>query len=119
MVTIIDYAQRQKENGESFFVLILQGGIEMVTSKAGGVYMTARKTSISSTFDEPTCRSLIGQQLPGEIERFNVEPYEYTVEQTGEVIMLSHRYRYVQEKKVEKKEFPMYKSSENGHLVTN
>lgn len=98
MVTIINYKERQKEDGTSFFVLELQGGIEMVQSKvSGNFYATAKKAYLPSTFDKLTCQALIGTQMPGAIEKVECDPYEYTIQNTGEIITLSHRYAYVQE----------------------
>jgi hypothetical protein len=97
MVTVIAYVQRQNSEGENFFALELQGGIEMVQSQNGGYYATARKTSIPSTFDEATCQSLIGQQIPGSIQKVPCDPYEYTVPGTAEVITLEHHWRYLPE----------------------
>lgn len=100
MVTIINFKERNKEDGTSFFVLELQGGIELVQSqKTGQFYATAKKAYIPSTFDQLTCQALIGTQMPGSIEKEECEPYEYTVQETGEIITLSHRYQYVQESK--------------------
>lgn len=98
MVRIVNYQKRQTEEGKEFFVLELQGGIEMIKSQeTGQFYMTARKTSISSTFDELTCQSLIGTELSGRIEKLACDPYEYVIKDTSEVIMLSHRFQYVEE----------------------
>src|SRR5690554_441596 len=98
MVTIINFKERIKEDGASFFVLELQGGIELAQSqKTGQFYATAKKAYIPSTFDESICRALIGTQMQGSIEKVECEPYEYTVQETGEIIFLSHRYQYVQE----------------------
>ena len=97
MVTVTDYALRQKESGEEFFALIVQGGIELVPSKNGGVYATARTAGIPSTFDEKTCKALIGKQLEGDIKRIDCNPYEYTVPETGEVVSLDYTYRFVPE----------------------
>lgn len=97
MVTIINFKERNKEDGTSFYVLELQGGIELVQSqKTRQFYATAKKAYISSTFDQLTCQALIGTQIPGSIEKEECEPYEYTVHETGEIIILSHRYQYVQ-----------------------
>lgn len=61
MVTITDYNKRQNTAGDTFFTLTLQSGIELVRSKSTGkLYATAKKTTISSTFDEQTCKSLLG-----------------------------------------------------------
>ncbi|MNF12370.1 hypothetical protein D3C80_2138270 [compost metagenome] len=32
--------------------------------------------------------------MPGNIRKMDSEPYEYTVRETGEIIMLTHRYVY-------------------------
>ena len=96
MVTVIDFKERQSGDGEKFYVLILQGGIEMVKSKeTGRFYATAKKASVSSTFDENTCKSLIGTSFPGAIKREECEDYEYTIPDTGEIINLQHRWTYV------------------------
>ena len=98
MVRIINYKQRQKEDGTSFFVLELQGGIEFIQSqKTGKFYATAKKAFIPSTFDEMTCNALIGTQMAGRVEKTDCDPYEFTVQETGEVISLAHRYEYVPE----------------------
>ena len=35
--------------------------------------------------------------MPGKIEKVEVEPYEYAIPETGELITLSHRYEYLSE----------------------
>lgn len=98
MVTVVDFKERVNRDGEPFYALILQGGIELVKSQeTGNFYATAKRASISSTFDELTCKGLIGQQIPGSIQRVAVDPYEFTVKETGEVITLSHRWVYLKE----------------------
>lgn len=98
MVRIVNYQKRTTEEGKDFFTLELQGGIQMVKSQeTGKFYITAKKASISSTFDELTCKALIGTELSGDIQKVNCKPYEYTIKDTGEVIELSHRYEYVEE----------------------
>lgn len=95
MVTIVDYQKRQKENGEEFFVLILQSGVEMVKSKTTNrFYATAKKCSIPSTFTENVCKGMIGTQMEGSIVKTTCEPYEYAIPETGEVIDLTHRWEY-------------------------
>jgi hypothetical protein len=111
MVRIIDYKVRQNSDGEPFLALIVQGGISLVKSQETGMYYaTAKKASIPSTFDEETCKSLIGQELEGSIERVQCEPYEYTVEDTGEVLTLDHHWVFVKEgdtvEQAEKEEVP-------------
>jgi hypothetical protein len=98
MVRIINFKKYTNDDGEVFFVLELQGGIEMVKSQqTGRFYATARKVTIPSTFDEMTCKSLVGTELPGRIVKAETDPYEYTIKETGEVIELSHRYEYQSE----------------------
>ena len=95
MVTIVDYKLRSNKVGEEFYALMLEGDIELVKSATtGNFYATARRTSITSTFNEATCKSLIGKQLPGTIKKVECEPYEYVDQDTGELVELNHRYVY-------------------------
>ena len=98
MVRIIDYKVRMNADEELFYALILQGGIELVKSKETGLYYaTAKRASITSTFDEETCKSLVGQELDGTIQKMECEPFEFINEETGEVISLDYRWVYVKE----------------------
>ena len=95
MVRIVDYKRRINSIGEEFFALILEGDLTMVQSaETGRLYATAKQCSITSTFDEETCKAMIGRQMPGQIVKVECEPYSYTVEQTGEILTLNHRYEY-------------------------
>jgi hypothetical protein len=95
MVTIIGIENKQNLKGETFTALILQDGLTMVQSKSTGrFYATAQKTSITSTFDEQTAKTLIGTKLTGRIEKIPCEPYEYIVKETGEMIILNHTWSY-------------------------
>lgn len=98
MVTIVDYKKYQSENGETFYALEVQGGIESVKSKeTGKTYFTARTTKVPSTFNESTCKALIGTQMDGTIKKVTVDPYEFIIKETGEIIKMSHRYEYLSE----------------------
>ena len=98
MVRISNYQKRTTEEGKVFFTLELQGGIEVVKSQeTGRHYITARKATMSCTFDEFTCQALIGTELPGSVRKVECEAYEYTIKDTGEVITLSHRFEYVEQ----------------------
>lgn len=98
MVRIIDYKTRTSEDGKQFFTLEIQGGIEMVLSQTtSNFYATARKSSITTTFNEQTCKALIGTEMPGNIEKQECDAFEYTIEDTGEIITLTHKYMYVPE----------------------
>jgi hypothetical protein len=78
--------------------LIISGGLEMVKSRiTGRYYATSKKASVTSTFDEATCMELIGEQIPGSVQRVECEPYEMTLKETGEVMTLNHRWVYLKE----------------------
>lgn len=98
MVTVKNFLKRQSKDGNEFFVLVLQGGVFPVKSQeTGRMYFTAKTCTVPTTFDEDTCQQLIGSQFPGQIVRVEIEPYEYAVPETGEVIELSHRWEYSDE----------------------
>ena len=95
MVRIIDYKQRQAENGKIFFALEISGGIEMVKSQSTNqFYATSKRAFLPSTFDEQTCIALVGTEMPGYVVKQDCEPYDYTIKETGEVIKLAHKYVY-------------------------
>lgn len=95
MVRIINYKKRLSEDGKVFFVLEITGGMELVKSKeTGQFYVTSKIATIPSTFDENTCKALIGTELSGKISRQEVEPYTYVIKETGEELLLSHRWVY-------------------------
>ena len=101
MVTIVDFVKRTGRDGKEFNALILQSGIELVKSReTQRWYATAKRASITSTFDDATCQSLIGTQIPGSVQRVETEPYEFTVRDTGEVLTLTHRWQFVKEGEV-------------------
>lgn len=95
MVTVKEVKKAENSMGEEFFGLIVQSGAVAVKSKeTGRVYFTAKTAFVSTTFDEETANSMIGQEFDGTIKKVETEPYEYTIEETGEVIQLSHRWEY-------------------------
>jgi hypothetical protein len=95
MVTITSYNERENKEGKKFYSLTLQGGMDLVLSEESGrYYATAKQASITSTFDEKTCQGLVGTKLPGKISRVKCDPFNYTVQETGEVISLTHRWAY-------------------------
>ncbi|MDQ7917205.1 hypothetical protein RBU60_06430 [Mesonia sp. MT50] len=99
MVRITNYKELKRDDDTSFYLLELQGSIEMIKSKSTNqFYATVKKAWVSSTFEEETCKSLIGTEMPGEIEKQEVEPYAYLIKETGEEILLHHRWVYVPSK---------------------
>lgn len=98
MVKIIGYTVRTNKEGENFVTLQLQGDIVMVQSgETGRFYATTKSATMPSTFTEDQADSLLGKEIQGRIEKVACQPYEYTVESTGEVITLNHRWQYVAE----------------------
>lgn len=96
MVTISNYFVRENKEGQPFISLELTGDVELIQSSlTGKFYASAKRCSISSVFTEEVAKTLIGKQLPGTIQRIECEAYEYTVEKTGETLLLSHTYTYV------------------------
>ena len=95
MVTIVAFEKRKNQKDQDFNVLIIQGGVEAVTSKQSGKpYLTARKTSIPCTFDDEFAKNMVGSELPGEIQRIECEEYTYEIPGTKDKIKLSHTYVY-------------------------
>ena len=75
--------------------MILQGDVEFVTSQSSGMpYAMVPKCSMPATFDEATCKAMVGKQIPGSIIKQECEPYEYMVPRTKEVVMLDYNYVY-------------------------
>ena len=96
MVTVKNFKQRQsKESGEFFNVLVLQGDVAPVKStQTGRMYFTAKTCSVPCTFDDETCKSIIGSTFPGQIVKVECDEYDFAIPETGEVIQLSHRWEY-------------------------
>ena len=66
----------------------------VLSEESGRYYLTAKQSSISTTFDAKTCQELVGTKLPGKIIRVVCQHFEYTIKETGEVITLTHRWPY-------------------------
>lgn len=96
MVIVKEVKVAKNSQGEEFYGLIMQSGAMAVKSKkTGRVYFTAKTAFVSTTFDEKTASSLVGMEFEGTIRKVDCDPYEYTIEATGEIVELSHRYEYV------------------------
>ena len=92
MVTVSGYRVVETEDGE-YIRLVLSGDLEMVRSEnTGNYYATTKQATISATFDEHTAKKMIGKELPGTIERVEVEPYE--IETPTGTLKLFHRWVY-------------------------
>lgn len=66
----------------------------VLSEESGRYYSTAKQASITSTFDENTCKGLVGTKLPGRITRVQCDLFDYTIRETGEVISLNHRWTH-------------------------
>jgi hypothetical protein len=96
MVIVSDYIEKvSTTTGESFVLLELSGGIELVQSQnTSKFYATTRKCRIPSTFSVDVAKLMVGQQIEGDVVRVETEPYEYINKVTGEMIVLAHSYAY-------------------------
>ena len=102
MVTITAYHLRENKAGKSFVALELQGDVEFLQSmQTGRFYATSKRCTITSTFGEERAKTLIGTKMPGKIERQECDGYDFTIQETGEVIKLAHTYSYSPEEKSE------------------
>lgn len=96
MVTVKGFEKRKSAEGNEFYVLFLEGGIGFQKSKqTGQFYAVSRKTSITTTLDEESCKALVGSQMHGSIQKVECEPYEVANRETGEVRELSHRWTFI------------------------
>ena len=98
MITVTDFAIRKSRDGREFIALILQGGLSLVQSKqTGNYYATVKKCSIPSTFDEKTAKAMVGEKVPGSVQKKPCEPYTFVAKETGEIVALDYRWVYVPE----------------------
>lgn len=94
MVTVTNYKLVETEMGNYYVRLILTGDIAMVrSSKTGNFYATAKKCSISATFDEAAAEQMVGKKIPGNIIKQACEPYKFKTDD-GKEIELAHRWVY-------------------------
>jgi len=118
MVLIVDHKIGvNKTTNEEFVMLVIQGDPVMVQSReTGKYYLTARNTSIPSTFTVETATSFIGTKIPGKIVKVPCEEYEYTIQETGEVIRLDYSWEYLPEEEAAVKELVNESMQQNGQL---
>jgi len=57
-------------------------------------YLTARKVAIPFTFSTEYAKTLIGTELPGEIEKFECMEYEFQIPGKKKKLKLNHKFRY-------------------------
>ena len=94
-VTVTGYNDVATKDGRTFITLELTGGLQIIqSSNTGNSYATVSKCRIPSTFDSTIAESMIGQQIPGDIVRVSVDPYNYVNKRTGEIMQLQHSYAF-------------------------
>lgn len=96
MVIVKDLKPIKKDDGQVFYCLIVEGVIEpMRSDKTGRLYFSKPRATVATTLDEKACKQAIGTSFEGDVQKVMCEPYDYTIEGTGETIKLSHRWEYV------------------------
>lgn len=96
MVVVKEVKSYESAQGKEFFGLIVQSGAIPVRSKdTGRIYLTAKTAFVPTTFDELMCNSLIGSEFPGTIKQVECKEYDFTIKETGEVVIMNHRWEYV------------------------
>lgn len=97
MVNVIAFQKRKSLEGREYFAIQLQSDeIEFnISETSGRHYATLKKCWMSTTFDEATCKIMIGKQMPGTIIKEECEPYSYVNEDTGEEVVISFRNTFV------------------------
>lgn len=99
MVTITGVKEVETQNGKTFTSIELQGEPQILQSETtGNYYLTANNTRVTTMIPIEACKMLIGKQLPGTIEKTEVEPYQHINKETGEVRTLDYTYVYCPEK---------------------
>ena len=95
MVTIIGLEKKTNlKTKASYSVLLVQGSAQVLRSKASGrVYISAPRASVPCALDEVQAKSLVGQTLPGEIQRIECAPFEVKLP-TGKKVKISSTFLY-------------------------
>jgi hypothetical protein len=91
VVTITNYKEVQTEDGREFVSIELQSEAKLIQSPTtGNFYLTVNKTRVTTALPVDVCKTLVGQKLPGTVEKIHVEPYESINKETGEVKTLHY-----------------------------
>jgi hypothetical protein len=98
MVTIIGLEKKTNlKTNESYLVLTVQGSAEVLTSKATGrAYISSRRASVPCALSDLQAKALIGQTLPGSIEKVACAPFEVKLP-TGKKVKISEKFQYFPE----------------------
>lgn len=95
MVTIVKVEKKTNlKTKEPYSVLVVQGTAEVLKSKATGrSYVSAKKATIPCALDDNQAQALIGQTLPGSIERTECKEFEVKLP-SGKKLKISHTFQY-------------------------
>jgi len=95
MVTIIGLEKKTNlKTKESYLLLLVQGSAEVLTSKASGrAYISSRRASVPCALSDLQAKALIGQTLPGSIEKVACTPFEVKLP-TGKRLKISETYQF-------------------------
>lgn len=96
MVNVIGFQKRTAMDNRDYYVIQLQSDeIELLISQTTGRhYATLKKCWMSTTFDEQTCKLMLGKKMPGTILKEECDPYSFVIEETGEEMTLNFRNVY-------------------------
>ena len=96
MVQVLGVVERTSSTGNTFRVVIVGSDAQVVFSKEGNARIDAVKSGIPSNLPIEALQALIGNSLPGRIEKQECEPYTF-IGNDGEEITLDYRWQYAAE----------------------
>ena len=96
MVQVLGVVERTSATGNTFRVVIVGSDVQVVFSEEGNARIDAVKAGIPSNLPTEALKALIGNKLPGKIEKEECEPYTF-IGSDGEEITLDYRWQYVAE----------------------
>ena len=96
MVQVLEVVERTSSTGNTFRVVIVGSDAQVVYSKDGKPRVDAVKAGIPSNLPTEALKALIGNKLPGKIEKQECEPYTF-IGNDGEEITLDYRWQYAAE----------------------
>ena len=96
MVQVLEVVERVSTSGNTFRVVIVGSDAQIVFSKDGKPRVDSVKAGIPSNLPTEALKALIGNKLPGKIEKQECEPYTF-IGSDGEEITLDYRWQYAAE----------------------
>ena len=96
MVQVLEVVERTSSKGNTFRVVIVGSDAQVVFSKDGKPRVDAVKAGIPSNLPTEALKALIGNNLPGKLEKQECEPYTF-IGNDGEEVTLDYRWQYVAE----------------------